>query len=604
MDAGNGLSLNIGKYQKHLNIRLKELQDQNFVRRLWNKDADLWINQIDKTKADELAMGWLNVVEKMQENLPMMEEFRNEILQAGFKHVVLLGMGGSSLTPLVFQKVFAQNNQVQGLKLIVLDSTEPAAIKEIEQEIEISKTLFVVSSKSGTTAEVMAFYSYFFSRVREIKKKRAGENFIAITDPDTPLVVLAQRKKFKKIFLNFHDIGGRYSALSYFGILPAVLIGINVKELLSRAAAMVKACGPQVPASQNPGVILGAAIAQLALQGCDKLTYLMPSSFSTFGLWLEQLIAESTGKNGKGILPINGYPLIEMNTYGEDRIFFQMELENEGRNFVSQRINDFIYMDYPVLGIQIKDELDLGQEFFRWEIATITASSILGINPFDQPNVQESKKCTDNLLKAIEKNGELPEMRPSLLEDSLFYYSTYGANDAKSLLEKNFHLIRQGDYVSIQAYLAEDPVMKKEILEIKKILQRKLRVAVTTEFGPRYLHSTGQYYKGGPNTGVFIQFIGSSIPDILIPKRSYTFGVLKNAQAIGDMQALLKQNRRVILVDLGEKVISGLSSFKERLKDMNPVVYNGKKNKEEFNIPAALLGRENYTEANLNRATL
>lgn len=619
MNVGNGLSLGLGKYQKLVNIRLKEMKDQHFVRRLWNKEEDLWMKKYIPSEIPHLSMGWLNVAEKMLANLPMIEKFYKDIQHSGINHVVLLGMGGSSLTPLVFQKTFSKNNSgfaeqtnANNIQLLVLDTTDAASVKKIENEITISKTLFVVSSKSGTTAEVMAFYNYFYERVAALKGELAGENFIAITDEGSPLVELASRKKFRNTFINFTDIGGRYSALSYFGILPAALMGVNVKELLERAMIMIQACGPDVPATQNPGVILGAAIAELASQGCDKLTYLLPAELSSFGLWLEQLLAESTGKKAKGILPLNGFPLIEKDSYGNDRVFFQLKLSGQTENIVSFKLNDLAALEHPLITIQINDELDLGQEFFRWEIATATAGSILGINPFNQPNVQESKKCTDLLLKMLEQNGKVPDMEPTLIEDDVTYYYTphkeennFGARPsnysqgAKSIMENLLQLIKPGAFISLQAYLPEESEVTSSLIEIQQFLQTNFHVAVTNEFGPRYLHSTGQYHKGGPNTGIFIQFINTASLDTLIPEYSYTFDQLKKAQAIGDMQALLKNKRKVILVDLGKDYITGLNSFKKLIENIQPEQLMPATKIEKFEIPSFILEGTDYENRNI-----
>lgn len=613
MNVGNGLSLDLGKHQKHVNIRIKEMQEQNFVKRMWNKEDGLWMKENIQSEVASISMGWLNVANKMLDRLPMIEEFCKSIQLAGYNHIVLLGMGGSSLTPLVFQKTFQEKESGseglvsnEGIKLMVLDSTDPETIKQIEKEITISNTLFIVSSKSGNTAEVMAFYNYFFDKVYAIKGEMAGENFIAITDEGSPLVELAHNKKFRKVFINFSDIGGRYSALSYFGILPAALMGVNVKELLERTMIMIDACGSHVPASQNPGVILGAAIAELAAQGCDKLTYLLPPSLSSFGLWLEQLLAESTGKNGKGILPINGSPLMEIDTYGKDRLFFLLELADKKNDIQSKTLESFISMEYPSISIKMKDEMDLGQEFFRWEIATATAGAILGVDPFNQPNVQESKKCTDSLLKMIEENGCLPNMQPTIIEDSLQYYYKQQIADglhasdaymihtgALSLMKTFLQLIKAGDYISLQAYLPEVSEVNNHMLDIQQSLQKSLHIAVTKEFGPRYLHSTGQYSKGGPNTGLFIQFICSSSADISVPEQAYTFGLLKKAQAIGDMEALMKNKRRVILIDLGENFIDGLISFKKIIEEIQPDLLN-EKTKNYVTPPLFMLNNIEY----------
>jgi len=583
MDVGNNLSLELGKYQKSVDLRLKKMQDQNFVKRLWNHDESLWNEENLQNKISAISMGWLNVVDKMIEALPMVEKFCKSKQLSGFNHIVLLGMGGSSMTPLVFQKTF--QHKTDGIPLIVLDTTDPIAIRNIEKEINVSKTLFIVSSKSGNTAEVMAFFDYFFNLVYRIKEERAGDNFIAITDEGSPLAGLARRKKFRKIFINFPNIGGRYSALSYFGIVPAALMGVNIKELLERTQIMIKKCGPTMQESKNSGIVLGAALAELALQGCDKLNYLMSPTFTALGLWIEQLLAESTGKNGKGILPLNGNPLNEIGAYGKDSFFLSIEFSKEKNDIQSPKLQNYIAMKYPVIKILIEDELDLGQEFFRWEIATATAGAILGVNPFDQPNVQESKIYTNQLLKKVEQDGILPEMETALIEDSLHYYVSKKEKDlldietnGKLLLENFFALTKSGDFIALLAYLPEEPEVERCLLEIQQNLQKSLNVPVTQQFGPRYLHSTGQYYKGGPNTGYFIQFICKAEDNIQIPEQGYTFGLLKRAQAIGDMQALIDHQRKIILIDLGNDYVNGLNSFEEVIKKIQPFEKSNCKN--------------------------
>lgn len=571
----NSQILSLGKYQKSIDARLKKMHEQNFAQRLWNKDASLWNEEKLQNEVSTISLGWLNAVDNMLEALPEVEEFCNSKHINEFNHIVLLGMGGSSMAPLVFQKTF--KNLKKDIQLIVLDTTEPKVIRDIEKEINISNTLFIVSSKSGNTAEVMAFYDYFFTRVYKIKEERAGENFIAITDKGSPLAGLAKRKKFRKIFINFPEIGGRYSALSYFGIVPAALMGVNVKDFLQRTQLMIKNCGPQIPLSQNPGIVLGTAIAELALQGCDKLQYLMPPALSTFGLWLEQLLAESTGKNGKGILPINGSPLSEINSYGKDSYFVSMEFSKKN-DIKSTPITNSIPKNYPLISITIQDELDLGQELFKWQIATATAGAILGVNPFDQPNVQESKIFTNRILKKVEQDGKLPEMEITLTEESLCYYEPHkgqepedGNTTGKILLENFFALTKPGDYIAFLAYLPEESEVQKCFLEIQSDLKERLHLPVTTQYGPRYLHSTGQFHKGGPNTGFFIQFICNSSDGIQIPEQAYTFDLLKRAQAIGDMQALIEHERKVILIDLGKDFIKGLNSFKKVVKKIQAI---------------------------------
>jgi transaldolase/glucose-6-phosphate isomerase len=581
MNIDSGLRLELGNYQNNVDTQLELMHKKNFVNQFWNKEEDLWLKENVQSEIADLSMGWLNVIDKMLVSIPMIEEFCETIRSSGFEHIVLLGMGGSSMAPLVFQKTFC--NKAKGvrppgskdIKFTVLDTTDPATIKKVEKKITISTTLFIVSSKSGTTAEVTALYKYFNYRVSSVKGEKAGENFIAITDGGSALETLAQEKNFRKIFINFTDIGGRYSALSYFGIVPAALMGINVKEILVRALAMMNSCGPLVPISKNPGVVLGVAIAELALQGCDKLTYLISPELKTFGLWLEQLIAESTGKDGKGILPLNGNPLTQTNSYGRDRFFVNIECKGK-KNHIQSELKKFILMDYPLINILIKDKLDIGKEFFRWEIATATAGSILEVNPFDQPNVQESKKVTDLLLKNVEKGGKLQKIKPTATEKFVDYYamsqesSSAGNIDGKKLMEDILLSVKEGDYIALQAYLPQKPKVEDYFLEMQQYLQNTFNVAVTTEFGPRYLHSTGQYHKGGPNKGVFIQFICNSPGDIQIPEYPYTFGSLKRAQAMGDREALVNNNRRVILVDLGKDLVKGLNSFKQIIEMIEP----------------------------------
>lgn len=575
MESGNGLNLSLGKFQKRLETRLKLMHSSDFVKRLWEKDVSLFQKNISPS---DFLMGWLDLPDKMLQALPAINEFCKEVRNAGFEHVVLLGMGGSSLAPLVFQKTFGESEN--GMKFTVLDTTEPETIKKIESGLNIPATLFIVSSKSGTTAEVAAFYEYFYYRVAVSKRGKAGENFIAITDEGSPLVQLAARKNFRKTFINFSNVGGRFSALSYFGIVPAALMGINVKELLLRAKAMAISCGPLVPAHENTGVQLGTAMAEMASKGCDKLTYLLPDGLDTFGLWLEQLIAESTGKSGKGILPFNGLPVCKTSAYGKDRFFVKYGFCGEENETQSTLPSDLISMKFPLISILIKDELDLGREFLRWEIATATAGAVLNINPFDQPNVQESKKQTDQLLKKVSKNGGLPKMEAALTENGISYYGSMRGENGKLLLEDLLSSSTRGDYVTFQAYLPEEPKVQQYLDDMKKVIQQNLKLPVSTQFGPRYLHSTGQYHKGGPNKGFFIQFVCNSPVDIDIPEYNYTFGMLKRAQAIGDRAALLKHKRKVILVDLGEDFIQGLETFKKVVDALQP--------------PASLTGKQNF----------
>jgi transaldolase / glucose-6-phosphate isomerase len=425
----------LGKYQKNVKEQVTHLKEMQFNARLWRKDPSLW--KADAKDQEEIrnALGWLHVAEKMEGNLRELDDFRNEILEAGFRHVLHMGMGGSSLTPLVFERTFTSS--ADALPLTVLDSTDPAAILNIEHTLPIADTLFIVASKSGTTAESLAFADYFYQKVKQIKGERAGENFCVITDPGTPLLKTAQERAYRKTFLNFSDIGGRYSALSYFGLVPAALMGIDVSELLERALRMAHACAPSVPVQENPGLMLGAALGELARNhNRNKVTFLLPDGISSLGMWLEQLLAESTGKDGTGLLPVAGEPLGEPNVYGEDRIFIHFRMKDQVDDALERGVVALREAGQPVISIYLDDLLDLGQEFFRWEISTATAGAILGINAFDQPNVQESKDNTNRLLAVVRDEGNLPEAKPSLIKDPLKFYFDEKAATVSDMLKK------------------------------------------------------------------------------------------------------------------------------------------------------------------------
>jgi len=556
--------MNIGRYNAAVKERLRSLEEEQFSRRLWRKDPSLWKLDPENQKVISNALGWLTVVEKMKKNLDDLRQWVTEVRDAGFRHVVHMGMGGSSLAPLTFQRIFPKT---QGeLPVTVLDTTDPATILKIEREIPIRETLFINASKSGTTAEPLAFGEYFYAKVNDLKGNRAGENFVAITDPGTPLVKTAQERGFRRIFPGCEDIGGRYSALSPFGLVPIAMMGINVGELLSRALRMVRACGPAVPMLENPGIVLGAVMGELALRGRDKLTLFMPESIIPFGLWLEQLLAESTGKEGKGILPIDNEPPGIPSNYGEDRLFVSIRLQDEVDEALEHFIRELQQAGQPVITIQMDDRLDLAPEFFRWEVATAVAGAILGINPFYQPNVQESKDNTNRLLDRVRQDGKLPEVTATLKEGPLSFYTTEKAQNAKDLLKTFLAQARPGDFFALQAYLPEGPPITQALQTMRKHLRDRLGLATTLGYGPRFLHSTGQFHKGGPNTGLFLQLTADDAEDAAIPGTSYTFGLFKRAQALGDLEALKKHGRRVIRVHLGADIIHGLEALSQFFK--------------------------------------
>jgi len=545
--------------------RISDLEKIKFTARLWRKDPSLWKSDPKDQAEISNALGWLHVAEKMEENLNELKTFKKEIQNAGFKHVLHMGMGGSSLTPLVFERIFAPSDNA--LPLTVLDSTDPATILKIEESLPLANTLFIVASKSGTTAEPLAFANYFYQKLIKIKGEQAGENFCAITDPGTPLVKVAQEKGYRKTFLNFADIGGRYSALSYFGLVPATLMGIDVDELLARALSMMHACTSDVPAQENPGLVLGAALGELAQnRKRNKVTFLVPESLAPFSLWLEQLLAESTGKEGTGLLPVAGEPLGTPDVYGSDRLFIHISMKNESDLHLEQTVSSLKKAGQPVVSILLNDKLDLGEEFFHWEFATATAGSILGINAFNQPNVQESKDNTNRLLEIVRKQGKLPDENPSLVKDPLKLFFKEKGETVAETLKLFLAQAGSGDYIALMAYFIDNPTNNKVLQEIRELLQNYLHLATTLGYGPRFLHSTGQFHKGGPNTGLFLQLTATDIKDVQIPGETFTFGLFKHAQALGDLEALEKHGRRVGRIHLGPDIQQGLQILKEDLK--------------------------------------
>ncbi|MDF0643803.1 MAG: bifunctional transaldolase/phosoglucose isomerase [Nitrospira sp.] len=539
--------------------RLNDLEHIRFLSRCWQKETSLWKAEARHQEVIRNSLGWLHVADKMEDHLDALLGFREEVRRAGFRRVVHMGMGGSSLAPLVFQRMCS--SETNGLPLTVLDTTDPATILKIERDESLADTLFIVATKSGTTAEPLAFGDYFFAKLKKLKGLQAGGHFVAITDPGTLLARQAQERKFRRIFLNFPDIGGRYSALSYFGLVPAALMGVNVSELLVRALRMAHAHATCVPAKEAPGIVLGAVMGELALRRRDKVTLLTSASLRAVGLWLEQLLAESTGKEGLGLLPVAGEGLGDPSVYGKDRLFVSIRARGEQDESMDRGLAALRAAGEPVVSILLEDPLDLGQEFFRWEMATAAAGAILGINPFDQPSVQESKDNTERLLASVGQGGRLPEESPTLVEGPLAVYAPEPGGSASDLLRRFFQRARAGDYVALLAYLTERPDIEQQLHMIRELLRDRLRIATTVGYGPRYLHSTGQFHKGGSNTGLFLHITAEEASDISIPDRPYTFGQLKRAQALGDLESLRKHGRRVLRVHMREDVSGGLAAL-------------------------------------------
>jgi len=553
----------LGALDAGVQAKLKELRQTGFVSRLWAKDPTLWHQDPTHQKIIRNALGWLHVTEQQVHHLSRIKGVAESVRAAGFKHALLLGMGGSSLCPEVFRMTFGV---VPGFpELHVLDSTVPAQVRSFEKRVDLARTLCIVSSKSGSTIEPLVFYRYFFDRIRQVKGDKAGEHFIAITDPGSMLESLAKESKFRDILPGVPDIGGRYSALSNFGIVPAAIMGVNVEYLLDRAERMRHSCDSSVPPEDNPGVMLGVTLGELAKQGRDKITFVTSPAISDLGAWIEQLIAESTGKEGKGIIPVDDEPLGPPDVYGRDRLFAYIRYAGSPDSDQDSKVAALEKAGHPVVRIELTDLINLGEEFFLWEMATAVAGSLLGINAFDQPNVQESKDYTKNFLDEFKKNGRLPEEEPVLSAEGIKIYgdtanrqALKGASTLEEAVKVHLARVQMGDYVAVNAYVERTDVSHRALQNIRLRVRDKRKVATTLGYGPRFLHSTGQLHKGGPNSGVFLQITSDDAQDLPIPGEPYTFGVLKAAQALGDFLSLSKRNRRAIRVHLGADVEAGL----------------------------------------------
>lgn len=531
--------------------RIRKWETENFARRLWAKDSSLW----SKEPAPEITdrMGWLHMPDEMPKHARALSDFAEAASAEGLRHVVLLGMGGSSLAPEVFQQTFG--NAPGYPELIVLDSTHPEAVRAVASRIDLSRTLFLVSSKSGTTTEMLSFFYYFWSQMRRIMPA-PGRHFAAITDPGTSLERLARERGFRTIFSAPSDVGGRYSALTVFGLVPAALIGVDVPRILERAAIMAKAC---TTARDNPGLDLGAALGEAAIAGRDKVTLITSPALAAFPAWIEQLIAESTGKDDKGIVPVADEPPGAIGVYGDDRLFFYIGLK--GDDEANNQLSVLEGAGHPVIRFYLDEKADLGAEFFRWEIAVAAAGAVLGIHPFNQPDVQLAKELARRAME--QKDG--PVDKGAVGVTTVEAVKTEDLSRALAAWEQE---ARPGDYAALQAYLAPTAEVTSTLQEIRRTLQGRRRLATTLGYGPRFLHSTGQLHKGGPNTGLFLQLVDTPAEDLAVPETNYTFGELIVAQALGDLQALQQRRRRVLRVHLGNRVMEGLERIAEALRKL------------------------------------
>jgi glucose-6-phosphate isomerase len=546
---------------------LQILDQQQFSRRLWAKDPSLWTNDPDTQQKIRERLGWLTAAETISDPTRDLAAFTQSMKDAGFTHGVLLGMGGSSLCPEVCREIFGVAEGA--LDLIVLDSTDPATILGIEARLDLKKTVFIVASKSGTTQEVQALYGYFHEKMRVVEPTRTGQHFVAITDSGTPLERLAQERSFRRIFLNPSDIGGRYSALSYFGLVPAALIGMDLEAFLDRAGRMVQSCASVVSATENPGIYLGAVLGELGKSGRDKVTFIASSLIQGFGHWLEQLLAESTGKEGKGLIPVVGETVGPPAVYGKDRLFIYLRLGFPPDPALDRAVEALQQAGHPVIRIFLQDPLDLGGEFFRWEVATAVAGAILGVNPFDEPNVAESKENTRQVLQAFCHKGKLDLPTPILQGEGIRLYGNIEPWNIspRDTLWAFLNQSRTGNYMALMAYLERSPVHEALLQKIRRLIRDRFHLSTTLGYGPRFLHSTGQLHKGGPPKGLFLQITAEDTHDLAIPGKPYTFGILKTAQALGDYYALIRKELRILHLHLGRDTAGDLKRMLGWLED-------------------------------------
>ena len=571
MNSFNHQTWAVGSFEANVTATLKDLHAKDFVRRLWAKDPSLWHQDPAHHTIIRNALGWLSVIERQRSQVPRLRAFAADVKNAGLTHLLLLGMGGSSLCPEVCRLTFGI---IHGHpELHVLDSTVPSQVKSVENRVDLARTLCIVASKSGSTTEPLVFQKYFFERMQRVKGYRAGENFLAITDRGSRLEFVARELHFRDVWHGERDVGGRYSALSNFGMVPAAAMGVNVEQLLSRAEQMRQRCDSAVPPADNPGVELGVILGTLAKAGRDKLTLIASPALSSVGSWLEQLIAESTGKEEKGIIPIEGEPLGEPHVYGRDRVFAYLRHVEEPDPEQDAKIAALQAAGHPVVRIEVADIINLGQEFFRWEVATATAGALMDVNAFDQPNVQESKDFTRSYLEEFKKKEALPHEPPVVVDgdvrifaDAANQRALSGASSLDGILSAHLARAQAGEYVALNAYVERTPAVHAAFQQIRTLVRDAKRVATTVGYGPRFLHSTGQLHKGGTNTGVFIQITAGEGEDVMIPGEPYSFGTLAAAQALGDMKSLTTRNRRVIRIHVGFDVENGVKRIQKAVE--------------------------------------
>ncbi|MEO8398829.1 MAG: bifunctional transaldolase/phosoglucose isomerase [Ignavibacteriaceae bacterium] len=550
------------KFEDLVNKRLQKWEKENLLVRMWDCDPTVWKeNKEDDVELSD-KLGWLILPSCMEEELDDLQKFSDEV-KGKFKSVVLLGMGGSSLAPEMFFKTFG--NTSGHPDLTVLDSTHPEAVKKVLDTHDLKKTIFIVASKSGGTTETMSFFYTFFNEVSK-NNSNPGEQFIAITDKGTSLEKLAEEKKFKKTFTTPDEVGGRYSALTFFGLVPASLIGVDISKLLSRAREETIKSSKNVKVSNSPGCHLGAAIGELAKAGKDKLTIFASPKISAFPTWVEQLIAESTGKEGKGILPVADEPAGSIDAYGDDRVFAYLRLNDDDNSKLDELISKLGKADFPIIKIDLKDKYDIGKEFFRWEVATALSGAVLDINPFNQPNVQLAKNLANESMKEYKEKGKLPSEKPIIKNGEISVFGKSGKNNVEEALKDFLSQGKEGSYVAVMAFIPPNKKTDEALESFRKSIRDKYKFAVTAGYGPHFLHSTGQLHKGDGNKGLFIQFTSEIKNDMEVPGKGYSFGTLITAQAQGDMKALLNSDRRVIRFNFDGNIAENIKKIESSLK--------------------------------------
>ena len=557
------IKISMGNHQADYEKACKDVEEQNIINRIWGKDHTVWND--DPTEISN-RLGWLDSTKTTMDSINEITDFVQSIQKGGFTHALLLGMGGSSLAPEVLRFTFGVNDGF--LDLSVLDSTDPGAVLDYSYKLNPAKTLYIVSTKSGGTVETLSFTKYFYTCVsNKIGADKVGNHFIAITDPGSGLESMARQLKFRKVFLNDPNIGGRYSALSFFGMVPAALVGINLTKFIERANKAVVNSHETI--ESNAAAKLGVAIGDAANVGIDKLTFIMSNEVSFLGVWIEQLIAESTGKIGKGIVPVVDEEILSPDGYSRDRIFVHLKIEGDTTN--DGAVKQLLDAGFPVIELTMEDIYDLGTQFFTWEFATVIAGWRIGIQPFDQPDVESAKVQAKEMINQYRVKGELPSFDPILKSDGMKFYGDITGESINELLEAFMSKLVVGkdefngrSYVALQAFIKPDESTSEALQELRTLIQEKYKVAVTTGYGPRFLHSTGQLHKGDAGNGLFIQFTAAMLKDASIPdnpgasKSSVSFGILKTAQALGDRNALLHKNRNVLTIDLGDDIVSAL----------------------------------------------